>query len=153
MEQSRLKGMLLAMKQFILCACILVTTIACNMSRADGPYKCAGASGQISYQDTDCAPGAIRLPINRRYANSVGLKVSPADKALVRKFDLDRARQHQERLRRIERRLQHWREQARECNSLKKRWYRYLSTHHPVRNANPTLKGELLHKMRIACSG
>lgn len=141
------------MKRNILFACVMVVTaLACGVDRAAGFYKCVGPGGYVSYQDTDCGPGTTNLPIDRRYANSVSLTVSPEDKALVRQFEATRVRAHQQRLRRIGHALQNWRAKAEECNSLKKRWYRYLDTHQLVRNANPSPKAELLRRMRRACS-
>ena len=145
--------MLAIMVTRVLFACIAIAAaLVCGTYRAAGLYKCVDANGRVSYQDTPCKPGTTSLPIDRRFANSLGLTVSPADKALVKRFDKTRLHQHQARLRRIERRLQSWRLKDDECNSLKKRWYHYLDTHHLARNANPSLKAELIRQMREACS-
>ena len=141
------------MKPNILFPCVMVlTTLACGVDRAAGFYKCVDGKGSVSYQDTDCGPGTTSVPINRRYANSVSNTVSPEDKALVKQFEAMRMQEHQQRLQRIGHTLQSWRAKAEECNSLKKRWYRYLDTHQLARKANSSPKAELLRRMRQACS-
>lgn len=134
-------------------ACFAIAAVlTCGMGQAAGLYKCVDASGSVSYQDTDCGPGTARQPIDRRYANSLGLPVSPADKALVKRFEAQRLHAHRQRLERIGHTLRAWRTKAQECNSLKRRWYRYLDTHQLAHSANPSPKAELLDRMRQACS-
>ena len=133
---------------------LLILTLVLQPTRANAAdvYKCIDSRGHTSYQDMSCGHAEVSEPVEHRYANTLPMPVSPADVKSVERFDAQRRKARQQRIKRLHDRLKALEEKTRRCSTLKASYLDMQTRHSLHRAGNPSAKTNLIRRMREACS-